>query len=70
MSNYRIEYSQESINRIIKSLENAISICKGAEGNDGHFEKTYAYAAGYSGSCMTNAIQDLQLVQSMLNELN
>lgn len=70
MSNYRIEYSQESINRIIESLENAISICKGAESNDGNLEKTYAYAAGYSGSCMSNAIQDLQLVQSMLNELD
>ena len=70
MKNYRIDYSQERINQIIESLRRAMDLCKSAGSDDCSSTNNYAYAAGYSGSCIDTAIEDLQLVQSMLNEIN
>jgi hypothetical protein len=49
-----------TLERVIKDLEQAVNVCYNVDEEDGDYEKTYPFAAGYSRSAMQNAVADLK----------
>ena len=62
----KFDYAQTDINRIIKSLNDAIDICNNAKSVDNNqpdtYNESYPYATGYSKSAMRQTQEDLQRV--------
>ena len=62
----KFDYAQTDINRIIRSLNDAIDICYNAKSVDNNqpdtYNESYPFATGYSKSAMRETQEDLQRV--------
>ena len=62
----KFDYAQTDINRIIKSLNDAIDICYNAKSVDNNqpdtYNESYPFATGYSKSAMRETQEDLRRV--------
>ena len=68
----KFDYAQTDINRIIKSLNDAIDICYSAKSVDNNqpdnYNESYPFATGYSRSAMQSAVESLQGIVTYLGE--
>ena len=68
----KFDYAQTDINRIIKSLNDAIDICYNAKSVDNNqpdnYNESYPFATGYSRSAMQSAVESLQGIVTYLGE--
>ena len=62
----KFDYAQTDINRIIKSLNDAIDICYNAKSVDNNqpdtYNESYPFATGYSKSAIRETQEDLRRV--------
>ena len=68
----KLQYAQDDIAKIVRSLNDAIDVCYNAKSVDHErpdtFDESYPYAVGYSRSAMQSAIESLQGIVTYLNE--
>ena len=68
----KFDYAQTDINRIIRSLNDAIDICYNAKSVDNNqpdtYNESYPFATGYSRSAMQSAVKSLQGIVTYLGE--
>ena len=68
----KFDYAQTDINRIIKSLNDAIDICYSAKSVDNNqpdnYNESYPFATGYSRSAMQSAVESLKGIVTYLGE--
>ena len=68
----KFDYAQSDINRIIRSLNDAIDICYSAKSVDNNqpdtYNESYPFATGYSRSAMQSAVESLQGIVTYLGE--
>ena len=68
----KLQYAQDDIARVIRSLDDAIDVCYNAKSVDNErpdsFDESYPYATGYSRAAMQSAVESLQGIVTYLNE--
>ena len=57
-----VQIGVDTLNRLIRDLEDAVNVCYNADGST--MEKSYPYAAGYSRSAMQSTVDTLKRLKS------
>jgi hypothetical protein len=53
-----VKIGVDTLNRLIRDLEDAVSVCYNADGSTD--DKSYPYSTGYSRAAMQSAVQTLK----------
>ena len=57
-----VQIGVDTLNRLIRDLEDAVNVCYNADGST--MEKSYPYATGYSRSAMQSAVERLRQLRT------